>query len=304
MRTRAFPVAAAAVALCALAGPVSAQIIATSIPKEFSPTTGKTVGEKKWAFHVMGAPLAKWKYGEAYFDLEDPFAGTVQATPNSDFLVAGEIAFKAGENWSIGIGGWYNKIGQTTFALDAIVFGDPDVDALTGDLAGDIKLYEGHASLFYKDLGVQGGIVKTSGRIGTTFALRTITFRGQPVNCLSVLSAEDCTSAVTTFQADTTDWDAFAVYKHSWGGSYPVGVSVGAGVYGKQGISSESPLRSSDNKTVFTGFATASIGVYKGLGVDASFWYIDKTDATERGQTAGTDTQTRLTVGLGYTFSK
>jgi hypothetical protein len=307
MRTRAFPVAAAA-ALCALAGPVSAQIIATSIPKEFSTTTGKAVGEKKWAFHIMGAPLAKWKYGEIYIGplAGDDAIGTVKATPNSDFLVAGEIALKAGANWTVGIGGWYNKIGPTTYGFNGRLLDFTDDVQFSADLDGNLKIVEGHAGIFYKDFGVQAGVVRSSGRIGTNVVLKTITVDGQSFTCADLLGAADCRSPVQTFTGNTTDWDVFGVYKHSWGGSYPVGVSLGAGVYGKQGTG-DTPLRSASNAKVFTGFATMSIGVYKGLGVDASFWYIDKTDLgaelTSRGS-VDKDTQSRLTVGLGYTFSR
>jgi hypothetical protein len=311
MRTRAFP-AAAAVALCALAAPASAQIIATSIPKEFT-GSGKTAGtDKKWAFHIMATPFAKWKYGEIYAGAIDDSVlislGNVQATPNSDFLFAGEVAFKAGENWSIGVGGWYNKVGATTYEFsgdnlgrDGLVFG---VDA---DLAGDLNLFEGHLGIFYKDFGIQGGLIKTSGDIGTTATVKTFRFGNQSVDCASTLSPAECTLQVPTSTGDTTDWDLFGVYKHTWGGSYPVGISLGAGVYGKQGEES-SPLRSSESQTVFSGFATLNVGIYKGLGIDTSFWYIDKTGEIGAGDqrlgVRGSDNQYRLTIGLGYTFSQ
>ena len=316
MRTRAFP-AAAAVALCALAAPVSAQIIATSIPKEFTTKAGTTSADKKWAFHIMGTPFAKWKYGEVYigpvFDL--PSVGTVQATPNSDFLFAGEVAFKAGENWSIGIGGWYNKIGQTAYDFSG-GFIDSGGISVTAELDGDINIYEGHLGIFYKDFGVQGGLVKTSGRIGTNATLTSFSLGGQTFPCTQVFppnEGNECArTSVATFEGDTTDWDVFAVYKHSWGSNYPVGISLGAGVYGKQGIVETSPLRGADNTTVFSGFATASIGIYKGLGMDVSYWYIDKTtlidDLNElddfRISGDRNDSQSRFTIGIGYTFSK
>jgi hypothetical protein len=308
-RTRALSLAALAVT--ALAAPASAQIIATSIPKEFSPTTGKTVGEKKWAFHVMGAPLAKWKYGEVYIgqidDTVSDSLGNVQATPNSDLLFAGEVAFRAGKNWSVGVGGWYNKVGKTVYGFN----GDElthqnEIVGLIADLDGDLSLYEGHVGLFYKDIGLQAGIIKTTGKIGTTIKVKSNTYV-ERANRPVVTCTSDCEFDAFTEVADTTDWDAFAVYKHSWGGRYPLGLSLGAGVYGKQG-ETESPLRDSTNKVVFSGFATANIGVYKGLGIDTSFWYIDKTDAIGSGPTKlgtrGNDSQYRFTVGVGYTFSK
>jgi hypothetical protein len=304
MQARTLAIAAcAAFVLCALAAPATAQIISTSVPKSISGG-----GEGRWAFHVMGSPFAKWKYGEVYIGALDESIllslGNVQATPNSDFLFAGEVAFKAGENWTVGVGGWYNKVGQTVYTFDGDNLDlDGNVFGLVADLDGDLSLYEGHVGLFYKAVGLQAGIVRTTGRIGTTVTARTFRFDGDEVPCTP---APECRFSVPTDKGDTTDWDLFAVYKHSGGGSYPLSVSLGAGVYGKQGVT-DSPLRSDESATVFSGFATVNIGVYKGLGIDTSFWYIDKTSAIGSGDTRlgtrGTDNQYRFTIGLGYTFS-
>ena len=302
-------VAIAALVLGGLAAPAAAQIIATSIPRSIAGG-----GEGRWAFHVMGSPFAKWKYGEVYIgrldDSVDVSLGNVQATPNSDLLLAAEAVFKAGENWSVGIGGWYNKVGETiyTFDGDHLSLNSPpglQFFGTTADLGGDLNLYEGHIGLFYRDFGLQAGIVKTTGRIGTTVRIRSFTFHefpGAPTEpCTS-----DCEFTVPTDKGDTTDWDAFLVYKRAWGNSNPSGLSLGAGLYRKQGVT-DAPLRSDEDATVFSGFATLNIGVYKGLGIDTSFWYIDKTDAIGSGDTRlgtrGTDNQYRFTIGLGYTFS-
>lgn len=301
-------VAIAILGLGAFVAPASAQIIATSIPRADS---GGKAAEKKFAFHVLAAPLAKWKYGEVFIgDIGPDLAvGTVQAKPNSDFLLAGEVAFKAGRHWTVGVGGWYNKVGNTTYGFDGDVLFSDGFGQMTVDLGGDLTIYEGHANLFFKDIGIQAGVVRTSGTIGDNAKYKTFTFDGQPFKCTDLLSASDCNNnAIDVFKGNTTDWDVFAVYKHAWGGKSPLSISLGAGGYRKQG-SSDTPLRSTDSTTVFTAFATASVSVYKGLGLDASFWYIDKTDATKgegslASKSAGTDSQSRFTIGLGYTFSK
>ena len=57
-------------------------------------------------------------------------------------------------------------------------------------------------------------------------------------------------------------------------------------------------------------FATATLGIYKGLGVDGSYWYVGKTDRSELQQAlsdAGVDfdqSLNRLMVGVSYTFSR
>ncbi|HVO10724.1 MAG TPA: hypothetical protein VMX54_08250 [Vicinamibacteria bacterium] len=295
-------------ALFALAVPASAQIIVTSIPKEEAAGAGKGVSEKKFAFHVLLAPIAKWKYGEVYINGNNGLVGTVTGTPNSDILFAGEAAFKAADDWTVGVGGWYNKVGGFTYPFVGTmsIEGLGDV-GMTWDFAGDLTVYEGHANVFWRDFGLQVGVVKTTGSIGTTATFKTITLPGEsPVSCSSVLSQEDCSNIkVPTFTADTTDWDLFAVYKHSWPVKYPVAVSAGAGLYSKQGVTETShPLRDTETHTVFSGFVTGNVEVWKGLGVDVSFWYVNKTGATSTLGLQQLDNQYRFTMGVSYNFSK
>ena len=288
-----------AMALCGLALPASAQIIATSIPRAEGAGKGKAAGtEERFAFHIMGSPLAKWNFGELYLDYSDVI-GTIHSTPNSNFLFAAEAVLAAGSDFSIGVGGWYNKIGSHEFDFSGRPF-DQGVYNITGNIYAvldtDIKTYEGHVGLFYKDFGVQGGIVNTTGSVGPNGHLTAV--HGQPATAPFTLEARP--------DAKTTDWDLFGVYKHSFGsrrtGSTQVGLSVGAGMYRKQGVTG-SPLRSDKDLTVFSGFATLNLDLYKGLGIDVSYWYVAKTDAdTPAGPVAG-KSQSRFTVGVGYTFS-
>ena len=284
--------------LCALASPASAQIIATSIPR--ADTVG-AAAEKRWAFHVMGSPFAKWNYGELYLDPNDVF-GTIQGTPNSDFLFAGEIVFAAGTNFTIGLGGWYNKIGTNEFDFVGFdVTGAAGFADISAVLDTDIKTYEGHVAIFYKDVGVQGGLVRTTGRLGPNGRVTLV--NDIPVNAPFTLSVGD---------AETTDWDVFGVYKHGFGGrdgEGRAGLAIGAGIYRKQGIAGASPLRLPDDQTVFTGFATLNINVYKGLGIDVSYWYVGPTAETRgegifAGQDFANDSQSRFTVGLGISVSR
>lgn len=317
-------VAIAILGLGAFVAPASAQIIATSIPRADSGGVKAAGGEKKFAFHILAAPVSKWKYGELYFgDLDtagDYGIGKVQASPNGDFLFAGEIAFKVSRSWTIGFGGWYNKVGTTQYAFDGNVFerrDSPPMFAITADLNGDMKMYEGHANIFYKDVGIQAGLIWTRGSVGgTDITVKTFTLPGQaPFDCLGGSNTkEDCKFPIEEFPSKLKDWDVFAVYKHAWNGRTPIGVSLGAGIYRKV-PTFDTPLRTFDPRTLFTAFATANVNLYKGLGVDASFWYIGKTKATAedlvqageggRVSLAGLETtQSRFTIGLGYTFSK
>lgn len=317
-------VAIAVMGLGAWVAPASAQIIATSIPRADSGTGKAAAGEKKFAFHILAAPVSKWKYGELYFgelDTAHDFGiGTVQSSPNGKFLFAGEIAFKVTKSWTIGLGGWYNKVGTTTYGFNGNVFDTADTPPfvkITANQDGDLKMYEGHANIFYKDVGIQAGVINTRGTIGgTNTVVKTYQFPGQaPFDCLSGgATTADCSFPIQKYTSDTKDWDMFGVYKHSWAGATPIGISLGAGAYRKQGTSN-TPLRAGVAKTLSTAFATANIDLYKGLGIDTSFWYIGKTQATAgdltRAGEAGqvplnglATTQSRFTIGIGYTFSR
>src|SRR5262245_6699020 len=94
IHARTVPMALGGLAL--MTAPATAQIIATSIPKSIAGG-----GEGRWAFHLMWAPYAKWNI--ATFE-EDPSAFlATKGDPKSDFLGAAEVAFKAGENVTVGI---------------------------------------------------------------------------------------------------------------------------------------------------------------------------------------------------------
>jgi hypothetical protein len=302
--------AIAGVALSALwlgVVPASAQIISTSIPRA---ETGAQAAEKKFALHVMASPFSKWRYNEIVaadwagesniFNNAD--VGLFSGTPNSDFLLAGEVVFKLGKGFTVGGGGWYNKVGRVGYDFTVQTYNfDSDepvvIDHLTGTLNGDLKLKEGHASFFYKDIGIQVGVVKTrstlrDSKIVTSDLADNI---GLPLDSIEANGAD----------SSATDWDLYGVYKFAGQSSRPYGISVGAGFYNKKG-DTETSQRSPDDQKVFSGFLTGTVDVYKGLGVDVSYWYVAKTKADLGfGTPVSSERATnRFTIGFSYTFSR
>ena len=292
MRMRhARTVAMALVGLALVAAPATAQIIATSIPKSIAGG-----GAGRWAFHLMWAPYAKWNI--ATFE-EDPSAFlATKGDPKSDFLGAAEVAFTAGENVSIGLGGWYNKVGNDS--ADYIFFlADPEGSVfLSGPVNRDVKHLEGHVNVFYKALGVQFGLVHNTTQINTITAdIATVDDIPIPLDV-----ANDILTDVAGVEDTANDWDGYLIYKvggttasdSNWS------FSLGGGIYHYDIVS----------KTVPSFFATATVGLYKGLGVDASYWYVGKTDRSELQRAladAGVDLDqslNRFMVGVSYTFSR
>jgi hypothetical protein len=260
----------AAVALMALCVPASAQIISTSVPKDIS---GKTT-EKKWSFHVMASPFAKWQINDyLVFDSAscrsfgaragETCAGIVELDKTSKMLLAGEVAFHATHSLSLAAGGWYNKIGtakpEVTFLSESGPLGAPIVvDTDQGSIS------ELHGAVFYKDFGLQYGVIMVGHEL---------------------LGGNS-----------RTDTDGYLVYKPSFG---KVGLSVGLGGY-SSGAFTDVDYGDIPSVSHAAGFVTASVRLYKGLSVDGSFWYINKSkDAKDLGVS---DSMTRYMVGIGYSL--
>src|SRR5206468_7926882 len=101
LRMQARTIVIAALVLGVLAAPATAQIIATSIPKSISGG-----GEGRWAFHLMYSPYAKWRintFQEGVTPEQVLFFAT-GGKPKSSFLGAAEVAFKAGDSATLGVG--------------------------------------------------------------------------------------------------------------------------------------------------------------------------------------------------------
>jgi hypothetical protein len=287
-------VAVAALALGALAAPAAAQIIATSIPKSISGG-----GEGRWVFHLMYAPYAKWKINQ--FEETDTSLVSLSAKKNSKFLGAAEAAFSAGSDVTIGLGGWFNKVGSTDYDFVFVDFSD-GILGLDGVRTDNVTYTEGHANIFYKDVGVQFGLVHgkattTNLAIGNFLFDDLLLSRQDLINELGPQGAE----IVNSIEADargteisTTDVDGYLVYKVGSTGrdTRGWGFSLGAGAYRYGG----------SKKTVPSAFATVSLGLYKGLGIDSSFWYIHKSNSATQKSLGVTDNLSRFSIGVGYTF--
>jgi len=289
MQARMLTVAAFALALSG--GAAHAQIIATSIPKSVAGG-----GEGRWAFHLMWAPYAKWNI--ATFE-EDPTAFlATKGDPKSDFLGAAEVAFKAGDNASIGLGGWYNKVGNDS-AEYVFLLADPDGTVLlSGPLNRDVKHTEGHVNVFYKNLGVQFGLVHNTTRVNTITAdIATVNGEPFPLDLANALLTD-----VAGVEDTANDYDGYLVYKTGGISASDThwSFSLGGGFYHYDIVS----------KTVPSFFATATVGLFKGLGVDASYWYVAKTKRSELQDALsdlGVDLDqnlNRFMVGVSYTFSQ
>ncbi len=285
----------------ALAPPAPAQIISTSLP------TAMAGGARdRFSLHVMATPFAKWDYKEVYGN-EKPSSdgsavgdiGLIKGTPNSDFMAAAEMAFALGDgNWSLSIGGWYNKVGDNDFTFEGSYYTrlpNGRIDAVkteTATIPVDLTLYEGHLGIFYKAVGIQGGIVHTNQKSNGDL-IGNVIGDDPPKDFL----------AYAPFDKGTNDWTFFGVVRMSgerWA------FSAGAGAYFKVGVD-DSPLRFEDDQVVFSGFVTGTVNIFKRLGLDASYWYIAKTGAVGEfaanvGSRVGSDAQSRLTIGVGYSF--
>jgi hypothetical protein len=284
--------------VAALAAPASAQIIATSIPRE-DVGGGTGAGRSKFSLHLMASPFAKWKINSY---IEEPkgagFPDFQQASTtdsSSKFIGAVEAAFAAGDNWSIGLGGWYNTLGE------------PDVDVFEVDLIGgtvfgglateEMSVSELHGNVFYKDVGIQVGLVRTSTKITGLRAGAVLI----DLNTGELIEFTEDAPITGQETFSNNNWDAFLVYKKgSAPGSTPWGVSLGGGVYHDSAASS----------TKFSGFVTASVGIFKGLGIDASYWYVGGSSPTparqeleELFEDAIAENMSRFTIGIGYTFN-
>jgi hypothetical protein len=297
---------AAAVVAAALAPSASAQIIASSLPSVSEPTSGK-----KWAVHLMASPLAQWRYNEVFVDeLESRYAvlGEIVGKPSSRVMLAGEVSFGRRDGVIVTAGGWYNKLGTHTFDIAGALILPPSPEFPDGynDIhyavfETNLSMAEGHAGVSYKGLGLQVGVVATSGSFDSGEFVNADGSRRTPRTDYGTLP-----------DAKTMDYDIFAVYRRAFAARERLSVAVGVGAYRKQAGRKDTsdfspPLRSGKDKTVLTAFAAAGVNIVKGLGVDVSYWYIGKSDATEEvGNRAdlvlASDQQSRLTVGVGFTF--
>jgi hypothetical protein len=185
---------------------------------------------------------------------------------------------------------------------------------------------EGHVGVFYRSVGIQVGVVRTHQQgSDAKFGVWTVEGFGVPPNLvrfdpplvIDFGAFEEFPEngprphepPKIAFDETTNDLTVFGVFRKAgahWG------VSVGAGAYFKEGIPGGSPLRFPDDEVVFSGFVTANVSLYKGLGIDVSYWHIGATrefddfrknmEAISPNVKLGGDAQSRWTVGVGYSF--
>ena len=298
-------------ALLALATTTQAQIISTSVPKELGGLSGSIA--KSWSLHGMYSPLAKWGYGEQYFNgtLVDPnndiaFAtlGVVDSKPLSNALFAGELVFALNKDWSASLGGWHNKIGSQKFGFSGSgVFFEIGNDTnfvaapTSFETNVDVSVTEGHFGAFYDHIGVQVGLLYT--RASSDGVVRNFVFGSDSTSGSSE-------GTLQAFDESFIDIDAFAVYKTGGGGTAPWTTSLGVGAYRKSG-SETSHVRGSKAQTVLTGFLTGSAQLVKGWGLDASLWFVNATKSGNQLEQfqfgeIKSDAQVRFSLGVGYTF--
>lgn len=298
---KARTVAAAAIGWGILTAPATAQIIATSIP-----TTMGGQPEGKWAFHVMASPFAKWRINSYLQEPDGSATPDFQQSTTTDsaskFILAAEAAFRAGSATTVGVGGWFNDLGTADVDFFQFILDPNDPTLLFAGVAPvTVRVFELHGNVFYKDFGVQAGLVQTKTRQKGLRAGTVEVFVDENGDLQTATLTED-----TSFDSDpetVNNWDAFLVYKKgssterktSWG------ISLGAGIY-----------RDNEAKsTNFTGFVTGTLGIYKGLGIDLSYWYVgaQKRSAGRQAfeslleETVHTD-MSRFTAGVSYTFSR
>jgi hypothetical protein len=252
-----------AVILTILSSPVGAQIISTSIPTGTQPGAGKSA-----TFHLMG--------GYTYWNINALKSEIQGLKGQNGFMVAGDLAFRAGESATIGVGGWFNGISTVDYNYAITVPGTAQVATINGSIKP--SAFSAYGNVFIKSVGVQVGLVRNKGEFSQTVAASNIP--GLPAG------------TATSDSGTSNDITAFGVYRiGSASGERRLGFSAGAGIY-RSAADDENEVEAS---TVFSGFVNGSLGLYKGLTVDAAYWYIAASKGAD-------DSANRLTVGLGYTF--
>jgi hypothetical protein len=278
-------VALAAGLLAWFAPPAGAQIISTMVPPprlvtQGTPSTPGPGGPSAVAFHVMGG-YTNWEFGfeKDTKNFEEPRGATVTGGRNG-WLGAADVAVRAGENVSVGAGGFVNKVENLVVNHPGNVQFFPYNDTAT------INVFSVYGNVFYKHIGVQAGIVPI--RSHDTFVI------DNPRNPTH--------SEVDNNQNDfdlylVGRWGATGTNRARWS------AMVGGGLYqygAREGNAAEGIDPSPSAPSLGSGFANASIGIAKGFSLDASFWYTARDKNYDADSTIGNSSQARFTVGVGY----
>ena len=128
----------------------SAQIISTMLPVE--PPSGPASGARN-AVHLM-AGFAKWSLPAAPDDTQAivDAGGRIRGNQHRGFIVAGDFAFRANGQVSVGLGGWYNKVEPEVISFPA----DPNNFAV--DITQRTSFSSIYGNVFYQHFGIQAGL--------------------------------------------------------------------------------------------------------------------------------------------------
>ena len=184
-----------------------------------------------------------------------------------------DIAVGIGDHLTVGFGGFYNRLANLVIDFPN---GNPNVTDLPYVFTGTQTFYGVYGNLFYKNIGVQAGIV--------------------PIRKTSTVVVESLGTGSDS--RGQTDADLFVIGRFGrarWSGT------VGAGLY-RYGSRAESELFLAPKSTsgnAFSAFANTSVGLGRGVSLDASVWYTGAHNPTTGLAKDGNDSQTRFTIGLG-----
>ncbi len=129
----------------------SSQIISTSLP-----TATEGGAEKKVVYHLM-AGYASWNFASIEQLKKDPnFSGVDIAVPGG-ILIAGDVAIKANENVSLGVGAFNNNFGLKI----------EEAGSTYADVHANMLSFYGN--IFYQKVGVQVGTLFYSETDDATF---------------------------------------------------------------------------------------------------------------------------------------
>jgi hypothetical protein len=218
-----------------------------------------------------------WQFGfvKDAQDQEAQQGGTYTGGKNG-FLGAADFVVGSG-NVSAGGGGWLNKV------EDLITDNPGNARYFPYHGTQTITVFSVYGNVFYKHVGAQAGLV--------------------PIRSKSSFTITRATPTTTNSEGNQNDFDAFLVGRWGATGANTArwAATAGGGLY-RYGSRAAQPdgTPMSPSANALSGFANTSVGIGKGLSVDASFWYTSKDKNYSADSLIGNSSQARFTVGLGY----
>jgi hypothetical protein len=252
------------------AAPARAQIIFTIPPQ------AAANGEYPTGWHVMAGPSA-WDFGYTRTEFDT-------AKSRTGFLVAGDFSKRVSKSVAVGGGGWYNGVSE--YSVDG--WSDINNPYAQSDITHVLgrNLFSVYGSVFYKNVGVQAGVV--------------------PVSVRHTVITKATGASVSDDDGGQVDTTVFGVVRLGPNDQELLKTSIAVG-WGIQRFGARpedagiGDVPASPASIVFSGFGAFSVYLFKGLSADMSFWY---TFGDEAGgvKDVGNRDQFRGTFGLGYHF--